>query len=159
MQSGTACAYDAGSGTTFPYSATIPIVLQPDGDGYRGTFTVDRFQPGRCGWHFGGVKYFVKGEDDHGSTLAIYDDRPVQVADFHLDVWCVKSSKVPSSSPTEACSNLGLLRGFFSPDFVLSIPAGERGDAPATIGDQAKSLSVRFHDIDAMPNYRPLKAR
>jgi hypothetical protein len=39
-------------GTPMPLTVRIPIALSRAGNSYEGSFTVDRFLPGTCEWHF-----------------------------------------------------------------------------------------------------------
>ncbi|MEZ5727330.1 MAG: hypothetical protein R3E48_04520 [Burkholderiaceae bacterium] len=45
----------AFEGAIFRISLPVPLVIARDGDQFQSRFTVDRFEPGRCGWRFVGV--------------------------------------------------------------------------------------------------------
>jgi hypothetical protein len=42
-------------GQTNPLQVTLPLSVSRDGDKFSATIEVDRFVPGKCGWHFTGV--------------------------------------------------------------------------------------------------------
>jgi hypothetical protein len=155
---GTACVHEVGYAVTSPYSVAFPLKLTGTEGSYRGTFSVDRFQWGRCGWHFVGVWYAVENQGPREDELVTYADRFGTVSDNQLDVWCVKAPKLDPKFP-EVCSRLSMLKGFISPDFENSIPENARGNStPAVIGNNTQSITIQFHDIDSAASNHLIKS-
>ena len=70
----TSAPYSAGGfeGSARPLQVTIPLPLARSGEQYTSSFVVDRFLPGRCGWHFALVLAEVhKGKATSGPTVFI----------------------------------------------------------------------------------------
>lgn len=150
---GKSCQREVGLAVTVPLYLGIPLQLTSSGESYRGQFAIDQFNPGGCDWSFVGVGSSVKGSVG-GAAVVSHDGRSFGVADVHLDIWCVKIPHPVDPKLPEICGNLSSLESFqgaVSPQFVTTVPANERGSGSATfIGLNAETITVRFHDIDAM---------
>jgi hypothetical protein len=56
---------------------TVPLVVTRSASHFSASFVVDRFLPGRCGWHFMGVAADIqKGKRSSGPTLMIHAYEP-----------------------------------------------------------------------------------
>ena len=48
-----------GGDFSIPLAVTIPLDVTRSGDSYEATALADKFEPGKCGWHFYGISYSV----------------------------------------------------------------------------------------------------
>jgi hypothetical protein len=147
---------------TDEFYVELPLVTAKAGDTYQGDFAADYFQPGSCGWRLDGVLSPILR-----TPLVWYRTEskgpPQDASDSRLDIWCTQKMKIHSQiNPAERnnpkrinnCVSLDFARRVFIDlpgGFYRSIPEGERTDAaPGYIGSQTKSITVEFHDLDAL---------
>jgi hypothetical protein len=150
--SGESCQRTVGLAVTAPYFLAVPLELARDGESLSGSVVVDRYQPGRCQWSFLGIRYLIEDGWPPYNSLANYTNHRSDASEYRLDVWCMKDPKASNRSYPEECSRLSMFPAVAArPDIIASIPAGEQGDSvPAAIGPDARSITVRFHDLDAI---------
>jgi hypothetical protein len=123
---------------------------------------IDRFEPGACGWHLGGIGFNTENPSSVGDLIARYDGPAHGQESYKLDIWCIKlpEKRVINAAEPEMCDSLSFLKGekLVSPEFFASVPEEERNNAgPVPIGPKTQSIFVRFHDLDAMPNFHALR--
>ena len=153
LASGTSCQREISLAVAAPFYLGVPVALTRDGNLYHGTLTVDRYAPGRCKWKFRGLGFQLsrKGETSPSpSAVSIYpqSDSPLIPSAQHSDEWCANLY----------CTNLTihLSNGKVGAAFVASVPADRRGTGdPIFIGPKTTSLSVPFHDLDAVDPQPP----
>jgi len=153
-----ACLRPAGPGVRHAISLQIPLPLVTAGELQRGSVSLDRFLPGRCGWFFTGVSYWVEGGGSSPQIFVRYIHRPGNMSDVRADVWCFKD---PNLSPGhhEVCSDLSNLihssAAALRPEFLATVPDSERGNGrPVLVDTSTHSIAVYFHDLDTMPARR-----
>jgi hypothetical protein len=149
---------------TDQFYVELPLTVSKTGDTYQGNFVVDYFQPGNCGWRFDlALSPILRNPLFWYRTE--YNGGPRDLIDSRLDIWCTRKTKIhPPIDPAERnkpnqvdknnCVSLELARGLFldlPAGFYESIPENERTDAePGYIGRHTKSITVEFHDLDAL---------
>jgi hypothetical protein len=160
MQSGTACAY-AGSwgGPTQQFSVLPSLEWKRQGDVYRTQVVIDRYDPGRCGWGFAGMWYFVPSTNtDSRRDLFFYDSYASKAADFRMDLWCHDWPNKPSSQSPD-CDSIQAFKsattGYYLPaeqvlpkatyDEIVKI--GGQNESPIRVGNEAQSITIQFHDM------------
>ena len=155
--SGNGCKREIGVAVTATVSLGLPLELSRSGEVYRGDVVIDRFEPGSCGWQFGGIAFNTENPPSVGDLIATYDGRADDQESYELDIWCIKLPEENAAKP-EVCDSLSyLFKGpkVISPEFFASVPEGERDNGgPAPIGPKTQSILVRFHDLDATPNFK-----
>jgi hypothetical protein len=148
-----ACQRRVGLAVSAPIGLNIPIQLSGSGESYRGTVVVDQFEPGMCGWQFAGVGFTSEKPSSEGALIARYDGRKDDPQGYTLDIWCKNAARQNPQRP-EFCFSLKFLEtfpGLIAPDLVASVPERERDNAgPARIGPNTRSITVLFHDLDAI---------
>lgn len=157
-QNVASCRKIVGVDDDLPYYLSIPLHLTRSGEVYRQILAIDRFQPGRCGWDFAGIKYSVAAQGPVRDELltytgwAPYTGRGEQ-EEVQLDVWCASFPTEPSSRTV--CGGLDLLSyafpGSIGRRLIDSVPMEQRQDGPpGYIGSDVTVVTVRFHDLDSM---------
>jgi hypothetical protein len=159
---GSLLAYEGPPGCrwkpTDEFFLNIPMKLEKTGDIYRGSFALDQFQPGSCGWRFAVMLSpmlrtpAVTYRDDYNGGLG-------DQADNSGEIWCTHKRKVPpqmdathdKTNQVTDCADLGFVTGYIesAKEFWQSFPlrqrtAGWRG----FIAGHARSITIEFHDID-----------
>ena len=155
--SGLSCRRQVGLGGTFTVGLGLPFELAHSGESYRGDVVIDRFEPGSCGWQFGAIGFHTENPTGFGDLIASYDGRADDPESHELDIWCVKRPDKFPENP-EMCGSLSFLaKGLriIPPEFLGTVPEGERNnDGPVPLGPKTRSILVRFHDLDATPNFK-----
>jgi hypothetical protein len=153
---GLSCQKTVGMGVTAPYSLTVPLRLRGEGEFRKGDIAVDAYLPGRCGWHFAGIRYLVPKMWPQSDTLASYQEevaRPDSHPAYQVDVWCMKDRRASDQKLPERCMGWWMLNsgGWVKPDFGRSVSVTNRGlGPPLKITADMKKIEVRFHDVDSM---------
>jgi hypothetical protein len=154
------CGQEIGLGGYFAYGLNIPIeMVRGQDDKYHGSFAVDKFQPGKCGWRFAGVSY--SWPDGGGNAIGVLKERPSDpVPDTapHIDMWCYRVTEGRFTSPDQKCEILALLRWpdnarRLNPEFLSTFSHQQQnahGWVPITM--DTKELSLDFHDLNAIPS-------
>ncbi len=152
------CGRQVGLGGIFAEYLHIPIKMERDQDGtYRGSFALDQFQPGKCGWKFQGVAY--TRPDGVGNAVGVFTHRqdPSAAAVPDIDMWCYRVTEGQFKSPDPKCEILAELRWpspirRASPEFLAKFSHDQlsaRGWAAITT--ETKELNIEFHDLNAIP--------
>jgi len=163
---GTLNRYESPAGCrwkpTDEFYVELPLEAAKTGDTYQGDLAADYFQPGNCGWRLDLVLSPILR-----SPLVWYrteyNGGPRDPLDSRLDIWCTREMKLHPQVPPAERSNPNRLNNCVSLDFARrvfidlpggffrSIPESERTDAePGYIGRHTKSITVEFHDLDAL---------
>jgi hypothetical protein len=150
------CGRQVGLGGYFADNVQRPIKMVREADDtYRGSFAIDEFQPGKCGWKFGGVAYVRP--DGSGNAVGVFRQRSDSATAPHIDMWCYRVTEGESKSPDPKCEILALLRWpdaerRANPAFLAKF-SHEQLDAngAADINASTKELTVEFHDLNAIP--------
>lgn len=151
LASARACQRTIGGGVQTPLGFDAPLHLTQSQNTYRGTFAIDRFQPGNCEWRFVGMGYETRDPAAYGGPLLRYDERPGRPASVRLDIWCARAPRISPSHP-RLCGSLKFLasfQGIVSPETLSAVPASVHADSDAQIGPDTRTVVVEFHDIDA----------
>ncbi len=152
------CGRQVGLGGYFADYVNIPIKMARDPDGtYRGSFAIDEFQPGKCGWKFGGVSY--EWPNGGGNAVGVFRQRSDEsaVTAPHIDMWCYRVTEGQFKSPDPKCEILATLRSpeadrRVSPAFLSQFSHEQLyGHGAADITSHTKELTVEFHDLNAIP--------
>lgn len=150
----TACQRQVAPEIAEPLFVEQTLSLVQNGDTYRGTFAIDRFQPGICNWAFSGISALADDPSSRGTLLAaVYDDHGNALPDDHLDEWCIKAPAIDPEYP-EICLSLKALQRLRIPipaDFVAAVPLSQQDDGRAAhVGPNSRTITVQFHDVDAL---------
>jgi hypothetical protein len=130
------------------YLPALPLQLEKSGRTYRGSFALDRFQRGACGWHFARIE-----SPTLANPIVWYkpdkEDRVGVMADIRVVVWCTRLYRYPSDPPL-TCRELWTLpklpQGFFA-----SIPPAERMSPDiAFIARTTRRVTVELRDVDEL---------
>jgi hypothetical protein len=154
MQSGQSCQREVGLAVTAPYVLHLQVPMARNGDSYAGAVTVDRYLPGRCKWQFVDLTLDVDGSGLEPFPFAHTGNQPGESTDNQLDIWCTRKLKL-FPNQTVACGDLRALTVRFLEQIPLTLidsikTRGEARDGPVIIGPNTRSLTIRFHDLDAM---------
>jgi hypothetical protein len=135
------------------HSMPVPIALTGrDGD-YIGTFTVDRFLPGRCEWGFMGLRSNLKEDTPvlygPGDPIPTSPHGPEQVA----DIWCA-DNPIPTEPSRFICTSLMFFEKFTKglPEELIAAHPHDVSRGPENIifmDDTTKSIVLRYHDLKA----------
>lgn len=148
-----------GAADSVPLGVTIPLDVAQHGGSYEATALVDKFEPGKCGWHFYGISFTVNGVGS-GDFVAQFVDR-VPEGDKHVKRWC--GNNVSRFRQGVACL---APRWAFNPptpsvDPRLAVLArliaeDQRGSTGnALVPRTTTSLFIDFYDIDALVKDAP----
>jgi hypothetical protein len=150
------CGRQIGLGGYFAEYILVPMDMARDPDGtYRGSFAIDGFQPGKCGWKFDGVSYLQP--DGVGNAVgSLRKNAPLSPSAPHIDMWCYRVTEGQFKSPDPKCEILAELRWpdairRVSPEFLAKF-SHEQLDhiGAADITTATKELTVEFHDLNAI---------
>jgi hypothetical protein len=154
--SGNGCTREVGLAVRATVTLGVPLELSRSGESYEGDVVIDRFEPSGCGWQFGGIGYNTENPSSVGDLMARYDGPGHGQESYELDIWCINLPKKNPEKPEKCESLTYLFTGpkVISPEFFASVPEEERNNAgPVPIGPKTQSILVRFHDLDAIPNF------
>jgi len=137
----------------FPLLRTERVEVSRSAGSYRAAVTVDKFQPGPCGWHLRDVHFQIAGagRDPTPAWISPFDQRyslrgPVgEARSSRLDLWC--RSIGWSFKKGMACETLAHIR----PDLAGRVPPEERGESSEIWAyPSGGPLQVNFHDLDRL---------
>lgn len=151
------CQRTVGLSVTAPYTVSAPIALGLEGDHYRGSVAVDRFQPGTCGWSFVGVAYYLARAWPNEGGLVRYENRVARPGEAarRVDVWCIADLRAPNPTYPERCMGWSMLAraasGWVDSKFTSSISFADRSSSDSTTAtSDTKSVELHFHDVDEL---------
>ena len=152
-----------GAGDSVPLGVTIPLDVAQRGGSYEATALVDKFEPGKCGWHFYGISFTVNGVGS-GDFVAQFVDR-VPEGDKHVKRWC--GNNVSRFRQGVACLAPRWALNPPTPSVdprlaVLArlIPEDQRGSTgDALVPLTTTSFLIDFYDIDALVKDAPTQCR
>ncbi len=145
------CEWDVSFETAQPFSITSALQLKRKGTHWAGSFLVDRYLPGSCGWSFGGSSFNVEGSPEGlpaYSPLFVFDGSE-HPSNIKINAWCLR----PPTLKGLVCNDIEVLQLSFK-EAVPSSVAQEivaknmGGDLPAHIGPKTSSIEVEFRDLD-----------
>lgn len=159
------CYRSVPLGPSPPLHVTEPLQIVRHGVYYEASVTVDKYEPGYCGWRLASVTYEVLNSLEYGlrGTEAGWIGSPV-VAFLHaddnvdehggykfwmgrLDVWCIRERLPEKPQFPQIC---GVLRGLGPRYDALPVPAAERGDNMETYATRdTRTVEINFHDLNA----------
>jgi hypothetical protein len=170
------CQYAANAleGVYVPFSVTDPIAVAGKGDKPIGLVSVDKYAPGRCGWHFASIVYSIIDDQKldpsyeflkHGGVAdslegvadleaAGWKPMPGELYEGRADLWCRERVTVTSGGATPQCSSWEVATHIpgapQTTDESRNAPGSDREDAAITyIMPSTKIIEVYFHDLDA----------
>jgi hypothetical protein len=152
------CSDHVALGVYLPHYLAIPIALSRDeGELSRGSFAIDKFQPGKCGWEFTGITYSSPGEP--GVSLGPLAKRPdaSPPAVPHVDMWCYKVTTDQTKLPEPRCEVLAFLRWpnadrRLNPEFLSRFSQEQQSDNGAVgITTNTENFTLELHDLNSTP--------
>lgn len=145
------CARSGGPGANLGYRVEVNLPLVRTGPTFVSSVSVDRFEAGRCGWHFTGLDAHIQRSNGTpfsygGVSLGLSDPgpstEPVHPAEpYQIDLWCYDVASMGGLDCSLATWNESTPLQY--------IPAQKRGNlqirafAPSTPG-----ISVDIHDLE-----------
>jgi hypothetical protein len=164
IQGYESCYRSMPLGPTFPLHVVEPLDAVRTTSTYEISVTVDKYQPGECGWTLDFVGYQLLDVDrdvveegfEKGGDVIVYFSRSSNVPSAgnstnswrgRVDLWCYKGPMGHGTQAPEFCSTLG----GFPPEFQAITPDDKKGpDASTWILSEARSAEVNFHDLNAL---------
>ena len=140
-------------GVSAGHSRQVPIALTGSNGEYAGTFTTDRFLPGRCEWGFFGISSVFK-ED----TPVLYSPGSPSPANTHgaeqvADIWCAENP-IPTEPSKYICTSF-----LFFAKYTKGLPESLLAAHPYVVShgaedtifmdDTTKSIVLHYHDLKA----------
>jgi hypothetical protein len=155
-----------------PFAIDLLLKLKKDGNTYKGRFKADQFLPGACGWHLVEITNsdYIDPYSPHNlRPILLYTLRsfagnagpspvalPAESLDPHLYIWCSRrtwtSPQFPQARGKLFCTSFDAITFLvpnLPPEFVKSVPAGERS-WDMWLSRYARSLTIEFFDLDAL---------
>ena len=150
-----------GGDFSIPLAVTIPLDVTANSGVYEATALADKFDPGKCGWHFYGISYTVNGAGPGGYAAEFVDH--ARDTDQHVKLWCGNNVRpfkagVYCLAPRFAFTTPSRTWGQDPRQAVLArlIPDDQRGRAgDAVVSRTTTSLLIDFYDIDALVKDAP----
>jgi hypothetical protein len=150
-----------GGDFSIPLAVTIPLDVTPSGGVYEATALADKFDPGKCGWHFYGISYTVNGAGPGGYAAEFVDH--ARDTDRHVKLWCGNNVRpfkagIYCLAPRFAFTTPSRSWGQDPRQAVLArlIPEDQRGSSgDAVVPRTTTSLLIDFYDIDALVKDAP----
>ena len=144
-----------GSGGNFDWTVSDPIPLKREGDTYHGWITRDKYMPGRCHWHFAGAGWsLARCRQGSGVTAEVGAENLNAPVDLQFDVWTVLRPDSEDRGQPLFCASLdsvvSLLPKLAPRALVGVVPADQRHPEGGVISSNTKSITVEFHDLDAL---------
>jgi hypothetical protein len=141
---------------------TEPLQLVRRASRYEAWVTVDKYQPGHCGWGLVYVGYQVLNTMEYQQRANVTGSRagegiistidtspPGQMPwQGQINVWCLynRDRAARDKDFPEECGRFSEVVG----DDVPGVPASERNAERATwLSPETRSVTVNFHDLDA----------
>jgi hypothetical protein len=156
------CGYALSSITFEPFHVDAPLtLLRLKDSSYVAEVAVDKYLPGRCGWHLRSLEFIVLngiGVFREGVFATVFDpsrskDSPDKLYQGDINLWCKKDPYPPDPAHPMNCSTLSMLAEafFVSPEQIAAIPRSQRNDQLHTwIFPDTKALKVNFYDLDSL---------
>jgi hypothetical protein len=152
------CSYSgfsSGAPARVGYSITVPLPFSASSGALHSKFAFDMYEPGLCGYKFGGLSY-RSGPDAYSmpAQLIQYKDDPSLPNEASVDLWCFP---VLGPSQDNWCESISAA-SIQSPPPATQMPrlptreqaaaAKANGDKepPALVGPNTRSLTIRVHD-------------
>ena len=148
----------------FPLHLVEPLDDVRTASTYKVSVTVDKYEPGECGWTLDFVGYQLLDEDrdivedgfERGGEIIVYFSRPDDLPSAgnspnswrgRVDLWCYKGPMGRRGvQMPEGC----FLSGGFPSDFQAMVPEDQNGsDASTWILPDARSAEVNFRNLNA----------
>jgi hypothetical protein len=157
--------YRGTVGPTIPLHLAEPLDAERDASSYRLLVTVDKYQPGECGWVLDAVGYQLLDKDPVLDREEGFETGGVKIVNFYqgdklpaannspmywrgrVDLWCYKGPIGDRMQVPETCA----LLGGFPPDFQAIGPEDQKGSNASTwIFPDARSAEVNFRNLNAL---------
>ena len=151
-----------------PLEVIQTVAIVRNGDRYRASVSVDRYQPGRCNWHLRELRdrLFVSGfgyrsaHHGNGGQIQVMDAnhraieiaRGAEVYEGQLDIWCGKmlNRNIAPHYPV-GCGTLDDFRPRVPTAAFASVPELERqSHALVIVSPDTTSVEENFHDVDVL---------
>jgi hypothetical protein len=150
-----------GGDFSIPLAVTIPLEVARSGDAYEAMVLADKFDLGKCGWHFYGISYTVNGAGPGGYAAEFVDH--ARDTDHRVKLWCGNNVRpfkagVYCMAPRFAFTTPSRSWGQDPRQAVLArlIPEDQRGSSgDAVVPRATTSLLIDFYDIDALVKDAP----
>ena len=152
------CSYSgfsSGAPARVGYSITVPLSFSSSDGALRSKFAFDMYEPGLCGYKFGGLSYRL-GPDAYSvpEQLIRYKDDPSLPNEASVDLWCFP---VLGSTQDYWCESISAASNQSPPPATQmpQLPTREQAAAakangdmepPALVGPNTRSLIIRVHD-------------
>ena len=151
------CSYSgfsSGAPARVGYSITVPLSFSAGSGALHNMFAFDMYEPGLCGYKFGGLSY-RSGPYAYSMQLIQYKDDPSLPNEASVDLWCFPALGPPSQDYW--CESISAA-SIQSPPPATQMPrlptreqaaaAKANGDKepPALVGPNTRSLIIRVHD-------------
>lgn len=152
------CSYSgfsSGAPARVGYSITVPLSFSSSNGALRSKFAFDMYEPGLCGYKFGGLSY-RSGPDAYSmpAQLIQYKDDPSLPNEASVDLWCFP---VLGSTHDYWCESISAASNQSPPPATQMprLPTREQAAAakangdkepPALVGPNTNSLVIRVHD-------------
>jgi hypothetical protein len=143
-----------------PFYVDMTLALKRKGNSYTGSFSPDIFQRGDCDWHLTeidspnvrtAIAFFIDTLHTSGHPFTGLD-----LTTYSSHIWCTRKGNHPPRKSTQLnelidCTNFEMIGLFTSPPpgFEVSVPLEDR-KWNNTITKYLTSLTVKFHDLDAL---------
>jgi hypothetical protein len=155
------CGSMVGLDVFRPFQMTEPLRIVQRANHFRATVTVDRYLPGRCGWHLEVIGFTVPngvGASAESGFARVYDakrDMPYlgDLYEGRIDEWCKKNPYPADPRRPERCASFASLQRIspVSPEVIARIPAAQQKKTPLFwIFPRTENIEIDFHDLDAM---------
>jgi hypothetical protein len=155
------CEYQSTSLATHEYSVVEPLAISRRGDLYQVSISMDKYLPGRCGWHLRSLEYGllngIGGRSAARIATVYYTEQPLpDSAELYrgdVNVWCKRNPYPPDPSRPMNCGTLSALENafFVNPALMKSIPSDQRGkQTQMWIFPETNTVVVNFRDLDAV---------
>ena len=146
-----------------PFDVIEPLRIARHANHFGATITLDRYLPGRCGWHLELIGFTVA---DGVGALAeswfarVYDakrDTPYlgDLYEGRLDEWCRKNPYPVDPRRPEQCASFPSLQRVspLPPELIGRVPVAQRKETPLFwIFPRTENIQIDFHDLDEMSN-------
>jgi hypothetical protein len=138
-------------GVSAGHSRQIPIALTGSNGEFGGTFTTDRFLPGRCEWGFFGISSNFKEDTpvlySPGGAVPAYPHGPEQVA----DIWCA-DNPIPTEPSKYICTSFRFFAKYTKglPESLLKAHpyvVSRGAENIISMDDTTKSIVLHYHDL------------
>jgi hypothetical protein len=161
VQSGKYCGFQLNSEAFPGFSVVEPLRIVRSGSALTASIGLDKYLPGRCGWHFNGIQYKVvnsTGDLTENWFAVVYDAQRDGVDKAKLPrekavVWCKKNPNPADRERPELCSNFSTIQlvADLPPNLVSLLPQEERENRGVTwMFPDTRNVVINFFDLDSM---------